>query len=370
MENRIVNAQLPPEQKEVQVFAKQIEEKFVAREKSNLENYEELTADQKLEMYVERNKKIEQSVRKKIFSWKEYNWTEYQSILYLASRLSPNYLATKFVFNEIKHLDPDFQPKTLFDFGSGLGTTMHVANEMWPASIHEHINIESCKVMIDLSDLLLKNGNDKNQTMFNNIFYKQFLPINHQPTYDLVVSAFSLKELPNVDSRINIIENLWHKTEDMLVFIEHGNQAGTAAILEARSFILKMNGYDPVAIYNPLENDENPLDKSTKNPNVHIMAPCPHHYCCPRLTKEYRVFCNFQVNYFPVNYGQPSILLAKERFSYIVFRKRPKTYKKGFPEWPRVVEKPKKSGRLVNLKVCTSEGKIEHLNISKSKHTM
>ena len=246
-----------------------------------------------------------------------------------------------------------------------LGTTMHVANHMWPATIHEHINVDCSKEMIDLCDLLLKDGNDNNVPIFNNVFYKQFLPVGRTTTYDLVVSAFSLKELPNVDARIHVIENLWHKTEDILVFIEHGNQAGTAAILEARSFILKMNGYDPVAIYNPNEiEDENQLDKTTKNPNLHIMAPCPHHYCCPRLNREYGVFCNFNVNYFPFYYGQPKIPLEKERISYVVFRKKPKIYKE-FAEWPRVVEKPIKNSRNVNLKLCTPEGKIEILNVSK-----
>ena len=359
------HSQLPPEEKEIQVFAKEIEAKFVAREKSNLKDFEELNEDEKLKIYIERNKKIEQVVKKKVLSWKENNWTEYQAILYLAARLAPNYLATRFVFNEIKHIDPAFKPKTLFDFGSGLGTTMHVANEMWPASLHEHVNIDSSKEMIDLCDLLLKDGNDTNSTIFNNVFYKQFLPVGRNTSYDLVVSAFALKEQPNVNSRIHVIENLWHKTNDILVFIEHGNQAGTAAVLEARSFILKMNGYDPVAIYNP--NETSQLDESTKNPNVHIMAPCPHHYCCPRLNREYGVFCNFGVKFMPLPFGQNPLLRNEERLSYVVFRKRPK-FHRYFPSWPRVVQKPSKSSRLVNLKLCTPQGKIEELNVSKGKH--
>lgn len=368
MINRVHHSQLPPEEKEIHVFTKEIESKFIAKEKSNLKDFRELGEDEQLKIYIERNKKIEQVVKKKVLSWKEYKWTEYQAILYLAARLAPNYLATRFVFNEIKHIDPSFRPKTLFDFGSGLGTTMHVANEMWPASVHEHVNIDCSKVMIDLCDLLLKDGNDSNSTIFNNVFYKQFLPVGRNTSYDLVVSAFALKEQPNVNSRIHVIENLWHKANDILVFIEHGNQAGTAAILEARSFILKMNGYDPVAIYNPNEVlNENQLDESTKNPNVHIMAPCPHHYCCPRLTREYGVFCNFGVKFFPIPFGQNPMLLDEERLSYVVFRKRPKFYNY-FPSWPRVVQKPKRSPKLVNLKLCTPQGKIEELNVSKGKH--
>lgn len=367
MINKTNHSQLPPEEKEIHLFSKQIESKYIAREKSNLANYEESSEDKKIEMLIERNKKIEKVVKKKILSWREYNWTEHKALVYLAARLAPNYQATKFVFNEIKHVDPEFEPKTLFDFGSGLGTTMHVANDVWPSTVYEHLNIDSSKEMNDLSDLLLKDGNENNSRIFNNVFYKQFLPVTHKLTYDLVVSAFSLKELPSVDARLHVIENLWHKTKDILVFIEHGNQAGTAAILEARSFILKMNGYDPIAIYNPEQTeDEKKLDASTKNPNVHIMAPCPHHYCCPRLNKENNLFCNFSVNYYPISYGQNRITLERERLSYVVFRKRPKTYT-DFPAWPRVVRLPKKSSKLVNLKLCTPEGKIEELNVSKGK---
>ena len=121
MINQIYHSQLPPEEKEVHLFSKQIEAKFIAREKSNIEEYKELSKDDKLKLLVKRNKKIEQVVKNKILSWKEYKWTEHKAVLYLAARLSANFMSTKFVFNEIKHIDPDFKPKTLFDFGSGIG---------------------------------------------------------------------------------------------------------------------------------------------------------------------------------------------------------------------------------------------------------
>lgn len=64
-----------------------------------------------------------------------------------------------------------------------------------------------------------------------------------QIKYDLVVSAFSLLDILDAKNRIHVIENLWHKTQDMLVVVEHGSRAGFAAVLEARNFILQLAGH-------------------------------------------------------------------------------------------------------------------------------
>lgn len=47
-----------------------------------------------------------------------------------------------------------------------------------------------------------------------------------QPTYDIVVSAYSLLELPNQISRLETILKLWNKTEQYLIIVEQGTNVG------------------------------------------------------------------------------------------------------------------------------------------------
>lgn len=50
--------------------------------------------------------------------------------------------------------------------------------------------------MNELSDLILREGNENKISHLKNVFYRQFLPAS-QTKYDLVVSSFSLFELPS-----------------------------------------------------------------------------------------------------------------------------------------------------------------------------
>lgn len=47
-----------------------------------------------------------------------------------------------------------------------------------------------------------------------------------QITYDLVVCAYSLLELPSFQSRLQTLVNLWNKTEKYLVVVEQGTNTG------------------------------------------------------------------------------------------------------------------------------------------------
>ena len=46
----------------------------------------------------------------------------FRCVQYLVKRFAPEYAALVRIFNEIKIRAPDFQPKSLFDCGSGVGT--------------------------------------------------------------------------------------------------------------------------------------------------------------------------------------------------------------------------------------------------------
>ncbi|KZC04745.1 Methyltransferase-like protein 17, mitochondrial [Dufourea novaeangliae] len=179
------------------------------------------------------------------------NYDAYTSLSYLISRSVPEYSVLYKLFNEIKTRDDNFIPKTLFDFGSGVGTVIWAASQFWTKSIKEYYCVDASPDMNDLSEYLLKRSNTR--INISDVFYKQFLPVSANRTYDIVVSAYSLLELPNQISRLEVIGRLWRITERYLVIVEQGTKCGFDIINEAREFILMYNKikghvFSPVSI--------------------------------------------------------------------------------------------------------------------------
>lgn len=63
-------------------------------------------------------------------------YNESQALAYALSRLPGCYAASLRIFRELSVRLPDFQPKTLLDFGAGPGTAAWAAQEVrnWPQS--------------------------------------------------------------------------------------------------------------------------------------------------------------------------------------------------------------------------------------------
>ncbi|KAG0414759.1 hypothetical protein HPB47_008088 [Ixodes persulcatus] len=70
---------------------------------------------------------VEQAVLKKLKEqippWRPLNYDEFGSYTYLVGRLAADYATMRAVLAEIRHQNPAFAPKSLLDFGSGIGTS-------------------------------------------------------------------------------------------------------------------------------------------------------------------------------------------------------------------------------------------------------
>lgn len=66
--------------------------------------------------------KLQEKLRRVVYNWTAINYNGYNSLLYLFARFAPDYAALVRIFSEINTRDVSFQPKSLFDFGSGTGT--------------------------------------------------------------------------------------------------------------------------------------------------------------------------------------------------------------------------------------------------------
>ncbi|CAG2181114.1 unnamed protein product [Oppiella nova] len=202
--------------------------------------------------------------------------------------------------------------------------------------------------------------------LYDPVFYRQYLPVSHTIQYDLVVSAFSLLDIPDAKNRIHVIENLWHKTQDVLVVAEHGSRAGFAAVLEARNLILQLSGHKVTAhfVHNPNDTHLSTVQNTT---DATIVAPCPHDLTCPRQSSKGPVLCNFEVTYNPLRFGQQNAVVGKERYSYVVFRKgnQQQPELKG---WPRIVQPVLTSRRKAICRFCCSDGQLKEVIITPSNH--
>ena len=235
-------------------------------------------------------------------------------ILYLLARLAPEYAAVYRVLHELRAREPRFRPRSLLDFGSGVGSVAWVANALWSHAIFEHVLVDTSARVNELALALMKRGDLKGDsepneaTCFPNVYTREFLPLAHKESrHDLVVSAFTLLELLNQRTRLHSLERLWLNTAPggHLVLLENGTSAGFQAISEARAFLLN-------------------LARERRAP-ISLLAPCPHARECPLLSQEAgtgkRRVCAFESAYTEIDLLHGSEHHSRMLYSYLVFHK-------------------------------------------------
>ncbi|XP_039761967.1 methyltransferase-like protein 17, mitochondrial [Pararge aegeria] len=339
LNNYIHSRLLPPEDDDIRRKASKIHETVSKRVLSKMDK--ELTQEE-----VETcNKKIDTTVfnvlKKNVYRWGNISYDKATSLQYLMARAPPEYAALVRILDEIKRRLPDYTPRSFFDFGSGVGTGTWAVNTYWKNDIFDYFTVDTSTHMNDLARLILCQGRDNVVMPFKSYHQRQFLPASVDLKYNIVLSAFSLFEMPSMQSRLETIQKLWNKTEDFLIIVEHGSNAGFRVVNEAREFILngcKEKGY--------------------------AFAPCPNNNVCPRYL-ELETPCNFLIKYETLGFPSKVEIMAN-LFSYIILRKgdRPSDD----PQWPRIVRAPiVRSGHTI-CRLCTQNGELKEIIFSKGKY--
>lgn len=286
--------------------------------------------------------KVKEIVKQRVYSWQPVNYDNHKALLYLMGRSAEEYAVIMRIFNEIKRRDPEFIPRSFFDFGSGVGSGAWAVAETWNKSVYEYYLVDTSKDMNDLSDLILRDGNVNKNLFLKNVYHRQFLP-SRDDSYDIVLSAYSLLELPSLKNRLEVVNNLWNKAGKYLIFAESGTNAGFQVLNEVRDFLLEVRK----------ANDE----------KAFVFAPCPHESPCPRFKSEDGTPCNFEVAFYSLPFSGVSTY-RKEVFSYLVF-------KKGEPvesdRWPRIVRHPQNRHKHTICQMCTN-GVLKEGIFTASKH--
>ncbi|KAJ8668524.1 hypothetical protein QAD02_010187 [Eretmocerus hayati] len=290
------------------------------------------------ELYETRKKikgKAYKKLKEKVFSWKALDYDDFRSSLYMVTRGAPEYAVLSRIFSEIQVRDPEFKPTTIFDFGSGVGSVLWAANETWK-SITEYTGIDISEKISDLAQKVNKSS----PTQVKGVYYRQYLPVSNLKS-DIVVSAFSLMELPNAKNRLEVLAKLWRKTNKYLVIVEQGSYAGFTLVNEARDFIRHV------------------MEKIDKS-DYFTFAPCPHDLPCPKRKGADRIPCNFLVQYRPLRL-LGSNETKNELFSYVVLKK---SVRKEEDSWHRCVGPTLLRSKHVRCRFCTPDGNLEEVVFS------
>lgn len=315
--------------------------------------------------------KIEGKLEEKRRDWHYFEYDDYASTLYMTMRLAPNYAGIKTVMEEIKAQLPEYRPQSVLDFGSGMGTTSWAVHSTWPNCAKEILNVDISKNQQELNEYLQRGGRDRGESL-PGVFHRQYLPTSNRSKYDMIVAAYSLLDLPNEQNRVNVIENLWNKTTDLLVLIERGNIGGFKTISEARHLVLELCGHKITKRFD-ISAELKPQLRLTE-PGCHIVAPCSHEYICPRFSmsaKNNYDLCSFPIYFEPLDFGTSKGPIMHEKFSYVVLRKGGATSATNNLfrsddglRWPRIVQKRRKSSGLVTQRMCCPNGHLCEISVT------
>ncbi|ORY05222.1 Rsm22-domain-containing protein, partial [Basidiobolus meristosporus CBS 931.73] len=286
---------------------------------------------------------------------------------YLAARMPTTYASICFVFQELCKRLPDFKPINALDFGTGPGTAIWAAREYFGKSVKRYHGVDISDSMLTAAEALIEKSTIPNVT-----FERYFSYNPKEGKSDLVISAFSLSELPNDGIRQSTLEALWNKTADVLVLVERGTPEGFRIISFARQHLLSRAN----KVYEPGVSQKS--GREGQSTGAHVVAPCPHDGVCPMVNSS--TWCHYSQRL-----QRPRVLMKTKHaktniedvhFSYVVLRKGPrpemqstgtKDIVKDAYHWPRLVRAPLKRGGHVVMDLCSSSKFIERMIIPKSQ---
>jgi len=282
--------------------------------------------------------------------WAPIEFDKTAALTYLVTRSAGEFATLKHIFGEIKINMPNFQPRTLFDFGSGVTTGLWAFKDTF-GELTEAFCVDPSKEMNDLARLILGQGANKAELPAG-ISFRLHNPSQVGIQYDLVLSSHSLMELPSAADRLSAVHSLWRRVEEggVLVLVEGGTNAGFQLVVEARDYLLQLAQLSR----------EGQADESLAG---YVLAPCPHDQPCPKFLRD-TVPCNFSVrfNNFDLKGLEPGTV-RHETFSYVVFKKGPRETE----AFPRVVEEIVKTKGSIYCRLCTSEGNLQEVLCKKKK---
>ena len=255
-------------------------------------------------------------------------------LAYASYRMPATYAVVRAALQQLQWGVPDFQPRTLVDFGAGTGAVAWAASEVWP-TLSSVTLLEQSAAAIELGSRLMRGSSS---VVLQGAAWRQWrLSTNADVGHaDVATAAYVLGEL--TEQKQAELVALLMASAPTVVVIEPGTPAGFARIIRARTALID-DGFT-------------------------IAAPCPHEFTCPMLERS--DWCHFAERldrsrlHRSVKTGELSY--EDEKFSYVAATREPVHRAAA-----RILRHPQLRKGLVSLELCTASGTATEERIGKSK---
>jgi ribosomal protein RSM22 (predicted rRNA methylase) len=256
-------------------------------------------------------------------------------LAYAAYRMPATYAVIRAALQRLHTAVPEFQPRTLADFGSGTGAAAWAATDVWPA-VENVTLLEQSAAAIEFGSRIMASSDS---AVLKSAAWRSWRLTSIESdavTADIAIAAYVLGEL--TEPQQATLLSMLMKSAPAVVVVEPGTPAGYARIIRAREALIR-GGFT-------------------------IAAPCPHELGCPML--ERGDWCHFAERLERSRAHRiakaSELSYEDEKYSYVAAIRVPVS-------WPaaRVLRHPQLRKGLVSLELCTASGQAAQERIAKSK---
>lgn len=253
---------------------------------------------------------------------KQFMNTHEERLAYIAARMPATFRAISEALTQTT-LQYPFPIRSLLDLGSGPGSALWAASELFP-SMTAFTAYEKDQDLATLGKKLAQSSPKSALKCAN----WHPCDLEHPPTlpeHDLVILSYVIGELTQ-DHVPALIEKAFHAAKGILLIIEPGTPQGFSRILNARTQLLSLGGK--------------------------MVAPCPHTLTCPMKGDDW---CHFSARVerssLHRKLKEGELNYEDEKFSYIAVSKQPVA----LPD-ARVLRVPIKRPGNITFTLCTPQG--------------
>ncbi|KAJ2665839.1 37S ribosomal protein S22 [Coemansia sp. RSA 1199] len=317
-----------------------------------------------------------------------------ETAAYVAAFAPGTYAVAFNVLSELAMRVPGFKPSSILDFGCGPGSALWAAQDVW-SSVQKYVGIDSSEAMIDCAKRMF---DEMPERQLDRELLRYLAPDQPNTHADLVISSFTLSELPSDAVRQTTVEMLWNNTRNTLVLIDRGAPNPARVVSEARDYLIKLAS----------ESNSTVNVGSISVPGgIHTVAPFPNELDDPSnntpawfqfVQRVQRPMFTMRTKHSKSNaevvHYSYVIMRRGERppdsrgvldttpYSYVSVREAQNRPEKYLPDgtqrktmeqlareayyWPRIIMQPIKRKGHVVTDVCTVDGKIERWTFTKT----
>ena len=262
-----------------------------------------------------------------------YVQSERDRLAYILSRMPATYAAIYKVLGELQNRIPHFRPLQFLDLGSGPGTGLWAAKEIF-SSLQRYYAWEYDGGFIELAKKFALGG------ILSPIEWnrKNFEVDRDFPEVDLALISYAIGEIEE-NLWEGILHSLWESIKSTLVIIEPGTPAGYQRILTLRDILIRKG--------------------------ARLIAPCPHAAPCPLKAPDWcHFYARVERSSLHRRIKRAEMNYEDEKFSYLIFTKENAISL--FES--RIIRHPKINKGHVHVTLCSrSEEVIQQIITKKDK---